>query len=360
MNALNSCGETGSAKHRVDKRRSLRSSRKCRTYQREAQPAQRPDTGDQRDHPPARGEAVKRRRAATAPLLIGTLDLDIETPEGLSRLRDRDNRGRQREKRESLQVKAQTVTLRRPRKRIAESYLRHRAGMSLKRGASLHLWVVQQRGEWNGQRPESRLVTLLPVGRPGCAARDAKKRRPKEAELTVISNDVRDPAPYDVASVRSRGLLTTGRSVVLALLGALTLASATLAASAALTPAHYRANASAICVRMHSEMAGLASYGNVGTRPEMIQYLTAALPTERSYLAALRRLRPPSQLRSMHDGFVADEVAQLALTTRFLATLKVTTNGDFLAAVERWGAEAATISSDEKALLIGLRLPKCI
>jgi hypothetical protein len=111
---------------------------------------------------------------------------------------------------------------------------------------------------------------------------------------------------------------------------------------------------------MHSEMAGLASYGNVGTRPEMIQYLTAALPTERSYLAALRRLRPPSQLRSMHDGFVADEVAQLALTTRFLATLKVTTNGDFLAAVERWGAEAATISSDEKALLIGLRLPKCI
>jgi hypothetical protein len=152
----------------------------------------------------------------------------------------------------------------------------------------------------------------------------------------------------------------TCRSVVLVLLGALALASASLAARAALTPAQYRAKASAICVRTHGEMAGSTSYGKVGTRPEMIQYLTAALPTERSYVAALRRLRPPSQLRSMHDGVVADEVAQLALTTRFLATLKVTTNGDFRAAVERWGAEAATISSDEKALLVGLRLPKCL
>jgi len=151
-----------------------------------------------------------------------------------------------------------------------------------------------------------------------------------------------------------------GRSVVLVLLGALSLASASLAAGAALTPARYRAKASAICVRMHAEMAGLASYGSVGTRPEMIRYLTAAVPTERSYVTALRRLRPPAPLRSMHDGVVADEVAQLALTTRFLATLKVTTNGGFRAAVERWGAEGATISSDEKALLVGLRLPKCI
>ena len=150
------------------------------------------------------------------------------------------------------------------------------------------------------------------------------------------------------------------RSVVLILLGALSLASASLAARADLTPARYRAEASAICVRMHGEMAGLASYRSVGTRPEMIRYLTAAVPAERSYVAALRSLRPPAQLRSMHDGVVADEVAQLALTTRFLATLKVTTDRGFRAAVELWGAEAATTSSDEKALLVGLRLPKCI
>jgi len=62
----------------------------------------------------------------------------------------------------------------------------------------------------------------------------------------------------------------------------------------------------------------------------------------------------------MHDGVVADEVAQLALTTRFLATLKMTTDRGFQAAVELWGAEAATTSSDEKALLAGLRLHKCI
>jgi hypothetical protein len=150
-----------------------------------------------------------------------------------------------------------------------------------------------------------------------------------------------------------------GRSVLLALLGALSLASASLAAGGPLTPARYRAKASAICVRMHGEMVGLASYGNVGTRPQMIRYLTAAVPTERSYVAALRSLRPPAQLRSMHDGVVADEVAQLALTTRFLTTLKVATTGGFRAAVARWGAEAATISSDEKALLLDLRLPKC-
>jgi hypothetical protein len=91
-----------------------------------------------------------------------------------------------------------------------------------------------------------------------------------------------------------------------------------------------------MCVRMRGEMAGLASYGSVGTRPEMIGYLTAAVPTERRYVAALRSLRPPAQLRSMHDGVVADEVAQLSLTTRFLATLKVNTNGGFRAAVERF------------------------
>jgi hypothetical protein len=62
----------------------------------------------------------------------------------------------------------------------------------------------------------------------------------------------------------------------------------------------------------------------------------------------------------MHDGVVSDEAAQLALTVRFLAALKVTTNAGFRAAAERWGMAATPISSDEKALLLALRLPKCI
>jgi hypothetical protein len=33
----------------------------------------------------------------------------------------------------------------------------------------------------------------MAVGRPGCPTRDAEKRRPKEAELTLISIDVAIP-----------------------------------------------------------------------------------------------------------------------------------------------------------------------
>lgn len=92
----------------------------------------------------------------------------------------------------------------------------------------------------------------------------------------------------------------------------------------------------------------------------MIRYLTEALPIVRSYVAALRELQPPAQLKAMHDGFVSDEAAQLALTIRFLATLKATTNAGFPAAVGRWGAAGARISIREKALLRRLQLPKCI
>ena len=121
------------------------------------------------------------------------------------------------------------------------------------------------------------------------------------------------------------------------LVGAVTLVSASVAASAALTPRQYRVQATAICTRMHDQIAGL-QYGKVGTRAQMIQYLSAALPAERNYVAALRRLQPPEQLRAMHDGVVSDEAAQLALTIRFLATLKVTRDAGFRVAIERWGA----------------------
>ena len=101
-------------------------------------------------------------------------------------------------------------------------------------------------------------------------------------------------------------------------------------------------------------------YGNVGNRKQMIQYLTGALPIERSYVAALRRLQPLAQLRAMHDGVVSDETAQLALTIRFVAILKATMDAGFPAAVKQWGAAGARISSHENALLRRLQLPKCI
>jgi hypothetical protein len=152
----------------------------------------------------------------------------------------------------------------------------------------------------------------------------------------------------------------TVRRVALVLVGTLTLVPASVAAPATSTPAQYRARATAICVRSHERIAGLAIYGKVGTRRQMIRYLTAALPIERDYVAALRRLQPPAQLRALHDRVVSDEAAQLALTTRFRTKVKVTTNAGFRAAVERWGMAATRISNDEKALLVALRLPKCI
>jgi hypothetical protein len=152
----------------------------------------------------------------------------------------------------------------------------------------------------------------------------------------------------------------TMRRVALVLVGTLTLVPASVAAPATSTPAQYRARATAICVRSHERIAGLAIYGKVGTRKQMIRYLTAALPIERDYVAALRRLQPPAQLRALHDRVVSDEAAQLALTTRFRTKVKVTTNAGFRAAVERWGMAATRISNDEKALLVALRLPKCI
>jgi hypothetical protein len=150
------------------------------------------------------------------------------------------------------------------------------------------------------------------------------------------------------------------RRVALVLVGALTLVPPCVAARAALTPAQYHVRATAICVRTHDKIAGLPMYGKVGTRKQMIQYLTAALPIQKGYVIALRRLQPPTQLKAMHDGVVSDEAAQLALTTRFRAKLKVTTNAGFRAAVERWGAAAMRISSDEKWRLVALHLTKCI
>jgi hypothetical protein len=160
------------------------------------------------------------------------------------------------------------------------------------------------------------------------------------------------------------------RRVALVLVGALTLVPPCVAARAALTPAQYHVRATAICVRTHDKIAGLPMYGKViaglpmygkvGTRKQMIQYLTAALPIQKGYVIALRRLQPPTQLKAMHDGVVSDEAAQLALTTRFRAKLKVTTNAGFRAAVELWGAAAMRISSDEKWRLVTLHLTKCI
>jgi hypothetical protein len=111
---------------------------------------------------------------------------------------------------------------------------------------------------------------------------------------------------------------------------------------------------------MHDRITSLPHYGRVATRSQMIQYLAAALPAERAYVAGLRRLRPPEKLRSMHDGVVSDEAAQLALTARLLATLKTTTDAGFRPAVERWGVAARPISSDEHALLLRLGLLHCI
>jgi hypothetical protein len=183
----------------------------------------------------------------------------------------------------------------------------------------------------------------------------------KKAARAVISTDVRKlrTAAVRGASVRNRGAVPRYRIAAAVLVGAVTLVSGGVAARAALTPSQYRVQATVICSRMHDQIAGLP-YGKVGTRKQMIQYLNAALPAERNYVAALRGLQPPEQLRAMHDGVVSDEAAQLALTIRFLATLTVTRDAGFRAAIERWGAAATTISSDEKALLLGLRLPKCV
>jgi len=72
----------------------------------------------------------------------------------------------------------------------------------------------------------------------------------------------------------------------------------------------------------------------------MIQYLTAALPIVRCYLKALRRLRPPAQLKRMHDMFVSDETSQLALMVRFITTFKAVTNAESPLVAARWGASA--------------------
>jgi hypothetical protein len=104
---------------------------------------------------------------------------------------------------------------------------------------------------------------------------------------------------------------------------------------------------------------GLPGYGSIGTRKEMIQYLTAALPIVRSYLKALRRLRPPAQLKGMHDMFVSDETSQLALMVRFIATFKAVTNAEFPLVATQWGASARAISRDETTLLLNLQLPRC-
>lgn len=151
--------------------------------------------------------------------------------------------------------------------------------------------------------------------------------------------------------------MNTTRIAVLLVAAAVTFPAAGLAAQSSFTPAKYRAQASALCVKASKQLASLGSAGDNASPSQVGSALSRALGMIRPMVAQFKALDPPASLRAAHQraGASLDGLVSVAQT---LAD-KLTGGASLEQALAAVAAPLTRLLATQKSVIAALGVPKC-
>lgn len=125
-------------------------------------------------------------------------------------------------------------------------------------------------------------------------------------------------------------------------------------AAASSTPAQYRSQAGVIC---KATSAGLAKLHNPKTKAELVPFIKKGLPLFQAQYDKLKRLSPPSSLRSLHQKALSLEKQQIDGLQGFLD--QVAKGADPTKAFAAADKKLSPIGDAETATWKKLQIPAC-